>query len=67
VAVAAPDLIRNAGVLSNVEGALSKVNNAVGQAVSSFGCPQLSQYNYENSQLGRYPGYSKLKKDGTYS
>jgi len=67
VAVAALDLIRNASVLSNVEGALSKVNNAVGQAVSSFGCPQLSQYNYENSQLGRYPGYSKLKKDGTYS
>jgi len=67
VAVAAPDLIRNAGVLSNVEGALSQVNNAVAQAVSSFGCPQLSQYNYDNSQLGKYPGYSKLKKDGTYS
>lgn len=44
VAVAAPDLVRHAGVLSNIQVALSQFNNAVAQAVSSFGCPRLSQY-----------------------
>ena len=67
VAVAAPDLIRDTGVLAEIESAIAQVNNAVAQAVRSFGCPQLSQYDYNDDQLSKYPGYTKLEKDGTYS
>ncbi|KAI4157730.1 MAG: hypothetical protein LQ342_008048 [Letrouitia transgressa] len=66
VAVAAPDLIRNAGVISDIISAVAKINQAVAQAVSGLGCPQLSQYDYDDSQLSKYPGFTKLKKDGTY-
>ncbi|MCJ1263364.1 hypothetical protein MMC22_003234 [Lobaria immixta] len=62
----APDLIRNTGVIADVLGAVAKVNTAVAQAVSGLGCPQLSQYDYDDSQLSKYPGYTKLTKQGTY-
>ena len=66
VAIAAPDLIRNEGVISDITSAVAQVNQAVAQAVSGLGCPQLSQYDYDDSQLSKYPGYTKLKPDGSY-
>ncbi|KAL9033247.1 MAG: hypothetical protein Q9214_007606 [Letrouitia sp. 1 TL-2023] len=65
-AVAAPDLIRNTGVIADVVGAVAKVNNAVAQALNGLGCPQLSQYDYDESQLSKYPGYTKLSNKDTY-
>ena len=62
----APDLIRDTGVIADVLGAVAKVNNAVAQAVSGLGCPQLSQYDFDESQLSKYPGYAKLTRQGTY-
>lgn len=67
MAIAAPDLIREAGIIADIAGAISQINNAVTQAVVNLNCPQLSQYEYNNSQLSQYPGYTKLNKDGTYS
>ena len=63
----APDLIRNAGVIADIVGAVAQINNAVTQAVAGLGCPQLSRYVYDDSQLSKYPGWTQLKKDGTYS
>ena len=65
-AQATPDLVRNTGVIADVLGAVAKVNNAVNEALSGLGCPQLSQYDYDNSQLSKYPGYTRLSKQGTY-
>ncbi len=67
VAVAAPDLIRDTGVIADITAAVAQINNAVVQAISSLGCPQLSQYDYNDTQLKQYPSYTKLNKDGTYS
>lgn len=67
VAIAAPDFIRGAGVIADIAGAVSQINNAVGQATINLNCPQLSQYNYDSSQLNQYPGYTRLKAGGTYS
>ena len=67
VAVAAPDFIREAGVIADIAGAVSQINNAVGQATINLNCPQLSQYEYDSRQLNQYPGYTRLKADGTYS
>lgn len=62
-----PDLIRNAGVISDIAGAVAKVNSALAQAITGLGCPQLHQYDFDDSQFDKYPGWSKLNKDGTYS
>ena len=59
-------MIRNAGVISDIVGAVAKINDAVGKAVVNLDCPELSKYEYDDSQLSIYPGYTKLKKDGTY-
>ncbi|MCJ1429149.1 hypothetical protein MMC29_007062 [Sticta canariensis] len=66
IAVAAPDLIRQTGVIADVLSAVNKINSVVAQAISGLGCPQLSQYDYDSSQLSKYPGYTKLTKQGTY-
>ncbi|MCJ1462824.1 hypothetical protein MMC07_001427 [Pseudocyphellaria aurata] len=66
VAVAAPDLIRQTGVIADVLSAVNKINSAVAQATGGLGCPQLNRYDYDSSQLSKYPGYTKLTKQGTY-
>ena len=60
ISLVAPDLIRQTGVIADVLGAVGKINAAVVQATSGLGCPQLSQYDYDSSQLSKYPGYTKL-------
>ena len=59
-------MIRDAGVIADIMGAVAQINNAVTQAVVNLTCPELSKYEYDDSQLSIYPGYTKLKKDGTY-
>lgn len=65
-AIAAPDQIRQTSVIADVLGAVAKINSVVAQATSGLGCPQLSKYDYDTSQLSKYPGYTKLTKQGTY-
>ncbi len=67
MAVTAPDLIRDTGVIADITDAVAQINNAVVQAIANLDCPQLSLYDYNDTQLNQYPGYTKLKKDGTYS
>ena len=67
MAVAAPDAIRNAGIIADVAGAVAKINDAMGQILEGLDCPQLSQYDYNDRQLAKYPGYTKLRRDGTYA
>ena len=66
VAVAAPDLIRDTGVIADVVDAIAQINNAVAKALSGMGCPQLSQYDYNDTQLSKYPGYTKFESQGHY-
>ena len=57
--MAAPDAIRGAGVIADIAGAVAKIINAVEQVTDGLGCPQLSQYDYDDRQLAKYPGYTK--------
>lgn len=66
VAVASPDIIRNTGVIADIAGAVAQINDAVTKAVVNLDCTKLSKYEYDDSQLSIYQGYTKLKKDGTY-
>ena len=65
-AVATPDLVRNAGVISDVVGAVNQVNDAVNGALSGLGCPALSSYDFNEAPLSKYPGYTMLKSGGSY-
>ena len=66
LALVAPDLIRNAGVIADIAGAVSQITNVVAQNTANLNCPQLSKYDYNSSQLNRYPGWTRLKPGGTY-
>ena len=59
-----PDLLTNGGVIGDITAAVAKVNNALENVLGPLGCPQLAEF--DSSQLGTYPGYAKLQKDGTY-
>lgn len=61
---AAPDLIKGSKVLSDVTGALTSLNSALGKALSGLVCPQLTSI--DESQFAQFPGYSKMNADGTY-
>lgn len=39
------------GVIVDVTSAVTWINSAVAQVVSTLGCPRLSQYDYDDSQL----------------
>ncbi|KAI1343584.1 hypothetical protein F5Y15DRAFT_412368 [Xylariaceae sp. FL0016] len=58
----APDIL--AGLFDDVTDALAKLTSAVGDATEGFGCPEISQI--DESQFQQFPGYTKLKKDGSY-
>ena len=66
LALESPDLIRNAGVISDIAGAVSQIQNVVAQNTANLNCPQLSKYDYNGSQLNQYPGWTRLKPGGTY-
>ncbi|ETN38619.1 uncharacterized protein HMPREF1541_06656 [Cyphellophora europaea CBS 101466] len=58
----APDLLK--GLLSDVTGAVNKITDSLGDTLVQLGCPQLEKI--DDSQLSQFPGYTKLKGDGTY-
>ena len=60
-------MIRQGGVIADIAGAVSQITNAIAKATANLNCPQLSQYDYNSSQLNQYPGWTRLKPDGTYS
>jgi len=59
---AAPDLL--SGLYADITPALTKLSAAVGAATAGLGCPKLESIDL--GQFAKYPGYSNLKKDGTY-
>ena len=61
---AAPDLITQSGVLSDLTGALSALTAALGQATADLSCPQLTKI--DESQFSQFPGYAKLNGNGQY-
>lgn len=58
----APDFL--SGLYSDVDPAVDKLGTAVNDATDGLGCPQLNAIN--KGQFDQYPGYSKLKIDGSY-
>ena len=58
----APDILT--GLYSDIDPAMDKLGTAVNQATNGLGCPQLNSIS--KGQFGQYPGYAKLKTDGTY-
>jgi Peroxidase, family 2 len=59
----APDLLK--GLVSDVTGAVAALTSALGDSLGQLDCPQLEKF--DDSQLEQFPGYGKLKGDGTYS
>lgn len=59
---ALPDLLE--GLFTDVDAAADAIGAAVNQATDSLGCPQLNTV--VKGQFDQYPGYAKLKSDGTY-
>jgi hypothetical protein len=57
-----PDLL--SGLVTNLAAAVNQVSSAFGNATESLGCPELTKINQD--QFQKYPGYTKLKADGTY-
>lgn len=58
----APDLLQ--GLVSDVTGAVNKLTSSLGNTLNVLGCPTLKSV--DDSQFSQFPGYSKLKADGTY-
>ena len=58
----APDIL--SGLYSDVNPALDALGTAVDQATNGLGCPTLNEIN--KGQFSQYPGFTKLKSDGTY-
>ncbi|KAH7028893.1 Chloroperoxidase, partial [Microdochium trichocladiopsis] len=58
----APDLLKP--LVSDVGAAVSQLSSAVGSVTSELSCPQLTQF--DDSQFSQFPGFTKLKADGTY-
>ena len=58
----APDLL--SGLYSDVNAAMDKLGTAIQNATHALGWPTLN--NVGKGQFGKYPGYTKLKGDGTY-
>lgn len=58
----APDIL--SGLYSDVNPAVNALGTAVNKATNGLGCPKLNEIN--ENQYSQYPGYTKLKKDGTY-
>ncbi|KAI1369416.1 hypothetical protein F5Y08DRAFT_325422 [Xylaria arbuscula] len=58
----APDLLL--GLYNDITQALGTLKSAVDDATRGLGCPQLAGVNKE--KLKQFPGYTKLRPDGTY-
>lgn len=62
---AAPDAIKCGGVLSNVVGAMSKLNGQLTKSIAGLSCPKLTKP--QTTQFNKFPGYKNLNcKTGLY-
>jgi hypothetical protein len=59
---AAPDLIKESGVLSDITGAMLNLTSALGQSIAGLSCTHLTKIN--ESQFAQFPAYAKLKGYG---
>lgn len=57
-----PDLLK--GLLSDVTGAVAQITDALGNSLNALGCPTLQKI--DDTQFSKFPGWSKLKSDGSY-
>ena len=62
----APDIL--SGLYSDISSALDALGTAFNSATESLSCPKLNAINMNqfNSDLSKYPGYTKLSSTGTY-
>lgn len=62
----APDIL--SGLYSDDDAAVDALGTAINAATGALGCPQLNAINKGqfDSDLARYPGYTKLSSTGTY-
>ncbi|KAF4542401.1 Chloroperoxidase [Lasiodiplodia theobromae] len=60
----APDLLK--GLVKDLAGALGQLGDALTSAISGLGCPQLGGEAWDEGSLAQFPGWTKLKDDGTY-
>ena len=58
----APDLLK--GLVSDITGAAGKIASTLTDTLVQLGCPQLEEF--DTTQFEKFPGYAKLKSDGTY-
>ena len=58
----APDLLK--GLVADVTGAVGRIADSLGDTLVQLGCPQLERF--DTGPLEQFPGFSKLKSDGTY-
>lgn len=61
-AQAKPDVFK--GLEDDAVEALEKLISSLDESLAALGCPQLKKIDEE--QFKRFPGYSKLKRDGSY-
>ncbi|KAK0653933.1 hypothetical protein DIS24_g5642 [Lasiodiplodia hormozganensis] len=60
----APDLLK--GLVKDLAGALGQLGDALTSALNGLGCPQLGGEAWDEGSLDQFPGWTKLKDDGTY-
>ncbi|KAI4161935.1 MAG: hypothetical protein LQ342_004383 [Letrouitia transgressa] len=58
----APDIL--SGLFTDIDPAMDKLGAAVSKATDGLGCPELNAIN--KGQFGKYPGWTRLRSDGTY-
>lgn len=59
---AAPDLLK--GLVSDITGAVNEITSSLGNTLNVLNCPVLKTY--DENQFSQFPGYTKLKSDGSY-
>lgn len=57
-----PDLLK--GLVGDLTGAVNQLVGALGDTLNVLDCPKLESI--DDSQLKQFPGYTKLKADGSY-
>lgn len=61
----APDLLK--GLVKDLTTPLGQLGDALNSALNGLGCPQLGGDAWDESSFSQFPGFTKLKSDGTYA